>query len=110
MPWLIQDVRGDVLNELAAAAAQREQANSEVVEVRSGVGNVHQDRSQLRPVDEDALDLADPYDPPPEALAAAQREMANLAPEDRAVAELMGEGVRETAAYAEVLSGKGTSA
>jgi hypothetical protein len=36
-------------------------------------------------------------------LAAAQREAATLSAEDRAVVELMGEGVRETAAYAEVL-------
>jgi hypothetical protein len=108
LAWLVQDARGDVLNELASSAARHERLEGdrpggEVVELRPGERNVFQDRAQVHPVEDDALDRADPHDLPAERLEAIRQELRSLEPLDRAVAELIGEGVRETAAYSEVL-------
>jgi hypothetical protein len=103
LAWLALDARGDVLNELASARARRETVNVASVEVRGATGNVFTEAAQLRPVEEEALDRADPYDLPPDSLAMIREHAAAFSPEEIAVIELMGEGVRETAAYAEVL-------
>lgn len=108
LAWLAKDVRGDILNELSSATAQHERlegkrTGGEVVELRPGQRNVFQDRAQVYPVEDDALDRADPHDLTPESLEAIRRELRSLEPSERAVAELIGAGVRETAAYSEVL-------
>lgn len=103
LPWLALDARGDVLNEVVSARARRETVDVAVVEVRGSAGNVFTEPAQLRPVEEEALDHADPYDLPAEMLATIREHAASFSAEELAVIELMGEGVRETAAYAEVL-------
>jgi hypothetical protein len=103
LSWLALDARGDVLNELTSAGARRERADITTVEVRGATGNVFTEAAQLRPVEEEALDRADPYDLPPNELATIRKHAAAFSPEEAAVIELMGEGVRETASYAEVL-------
>jgi hypothetical protein len=101
--WLVLDARGDVLNELTSARGRREIVDVATVELRGATGNVFTEAAELRPVEEEALDHADPYDVPTDVLASIREHAAALSPEDAAMIELMGEGVRETAAYAEVL-------
>lgn len=103
LAWLALDARGDVLNELASARARRETVDVATVELRGATRNVFTEAAQLRPVEEEALDRADPYDLPPDSLATIREHAAAFSPEEIAVIEQMGEGVRETAAYAEVL-------
>jgi hypothetical protein len=103
LAWLTLDARGDVLNELASARARREVVDVATVELRGGTGNVFTEAAALSSVEEEALDHADPYDLPPDVLATIREHAAGFSPEDAAMIELMGEGVRETAAYAEVL-------
>jgi len=103
LSWLVLDARGDVLNELASAHARHETADTAVVEVRGSAGNVFIEPALLRPVEEEALDHADPYDLSPETLATIREHVIAFSAEELAVIELMGERVRETAAYAEVL-------
>ncbi len=103
LAWLALDARGDVLNELASARSRREVVDIAVVELRGAAGNVFTEASVFRPVDEEALDNADPHDLSADVLATIREHAAGFSPEDAAMIELMGEGVRETAAYAEVL-------
>jgi hypothetical protein len=103
LAWLALDARGDVLNELASARARREVVDTAAVELRGATGNVFREAGAIRSVEEEALDNADPYDLPEDVLAAIREHAAAFSPEDAAMIELMGEGVRETAAYADVL-------
>lgn len=103
LAWLALDARGDVLNEIASARSRREVVDIAVVELRGAAGNVFTEASTFRPVDEEALDSADPHDLPAGVLETIREHAAGFSPEDFAMIELMGEGVRETAAYAEVL-------
>ena len=49
------------------------------------------------------LDALDPFDVSPEVLDAARAELANFSELDRRLLDLLAQGVRETAPYAEVL-------
>lgn len=111
LPYLWQDVRGDLLNELerrtvsisdgyeSAAErpqrARRETPDSDAVEVERDHRNP--------PVDEEVLDAIDPYDLPAVLVERARTELSRFDTRDLALLELLGGGVRETAPYAEVL-------
>lgn len=101
--WLAMDAIGDLRNEAGSAAARRERTDSDVVELRSASRNPLLDEPQTASVEESALDAADPYDLPPAIVDAVRAAVAEYSAEDIAVIELMGQGVRETAAYAAVL-------
>lgn len=74
-----------------------------VVELKGSARNVFTEPAQHQSVEEEALDRVDPYDLPAEILAMIREHAASFSTEERAVIELMGEGVRESAAYADVL-------
>jgi hypothetical protein len=103
LAWLALDARGDVLNELASAHSRREVVDIALVELRGATRNASTEETAFRPVEEEALDSADPHDLPAGVLETIRAHAARFSPEDAAMIELMGEGVRETAAYAEVL-------
>lgn len=112
LSYLYQDVRGDLLNELEKrtiaiagaidggdsgrpARTRRELPSSEVLEVEG-------DRRNL-PVEEEVLDAMDPFDLPPAVVERAKGALDGFDDRDRALLDLLGGGVRETSAYAEVL-------
>jgi len=103
LAWLALDARRDVLNDLDSARARRETVDVTIVEVRGGTGNVFTEPAQLRSVEEEALDHTDPFDLPPETVAVIRKRAKSFSAEELSVIELMGEGVRDTAAYADVL-------
>lgn len=111
LPYLWQDVRGDLLNEVERRTvpvpdgyeargekprrARREVPDSDAVEV---------ERDHRNPsVDEEVLDAIDPYDLPREVVERARTELGQFDQRDQALLELLGGGVRETTPYAEVL-------
>jgi hypothetical protein len=91
--YLAMAVRGDLLN--ADRAANREQGRRADFNVELAVegGNT----------EEEALNRLDPFDRPPEDLAAARAALADLDGTDRRLLQLMADGVRATGAYAAVL-------
>lgn len=95
LAYLYRDVRGDLLNEQAAARRVREQPAGELVEVQEPAGNPG--------VEEEVLDALDPFDAPPDLLEAGRAELERFDARDRELLDLMLHGVRETSAYAEVL-------
>jgi RNA polymerase sigma-70 factor (ECF subfamily) len=103
LAWLALDADGNVRNELASAVERREHPGAEVVELHGATRNVFMDPAQVLPVEDEALDAADPYDLPPQIIAAVRAEADHYSEEDLAVIGLLGEGVRETAAFAAVL-------
>lgn len=103
LTWLAMDAIGNVRNELASAANRRERAGGEIVELQGYERNVLIDRGQIVPVEDEALDAADPYDLPPQIIEAVRTEASSLRADELAVIELLAEGVRETAAFAAVL-------
>jgi hypothetical protein len=103
LAWLALDAGGNVRNELASATARHEYPGAEVVELHGAARNVFKEPAQVLSVEDEALDAADPYDLPPQILAAVRAETDHYCAEDLAVIELLGEGVRETAAFAAVL-------
>jgi len=97
LAFLYRDVEGDRKNELASLGSRRahELPDSEVVDVSA-------DRRNLG-MDEEVLDALDPFDMPREILEAARSEVAGFSDQDRQLLVLIGDGVRETVAYSEVL-------
>lgn len=111
LPYLWQDVQGDLLNDAERRTvpmadgyestgerprrARREVPDSDAVEV---------ERDHRNPsVDEEVLDVIDPYDLPPALVERARTELGRFDQRDQALLDLLGGGVRETAPYAEVL-------
>jgi RNA polymerase sigma-70 factor, ECF subfamily len=101
--WLAMDVVGDVQNEAMSAATRREAADSAAVELRSVSRKSFLDEAESASVEEVALDGVDRFDLDPDVAAAVRDAVSEYSPEDLAVIELIGQGVRETAAYSEVL-------
>jgi hypothetical protein len=111
LPYLWQDVRGDLLNEVERGTvavtdghestgerprrARREVPDSDAVEVERDHRNP--------PVDEEVLDAIDPYDLPPAVVERARTELGRFDQRDQALLDLLGGQVRETTPYAEVL-------
>jgi hypothetical protein len=97
LAFLYRDVEGDRKNELASLASRRahELPDSEAVDVASAGRNPG--------TEEEVLDALDPFDVPREMLEAARSEAATLSEQDRRLLMLIGDGVRETVAYAEIL-------
>ncbi|MDA8282171.1 MAG: hypothetical protein M0Z42_02470 [Actinomycetota bacterium] len=111
LPYLWQDIRGDLLNEVERGTvevadghesaeerprrARREVPDSDAVEV---------ERDHRNPsVDEEVLDAIDPYDLPPALVERARTELGRFDQRDQALLDLLGGRVRETTPYAEVL-------
>jgi hypothetical protein len=97
LAFLYQDVNGDIVNERDRRARLRrhEEPDSAVVEL------VGADRNPGP--EEEVLDDMDPFDMAPAVLARAREEIAPMDSQDRQLIELLGDGVRATSAYAEVL-------
>lgn len=112
LPFLWQDIRGDLLNEVerctVPVADREKQAGSEPPRRQrreipdSDAIEVGQDRRNPA-VDEEVLDAIDPYDIPPTLVEQARAELGRFDQRDQALLELLGAGIRGTAAYAEVL-------
>ncbi len=112
LPYLWEDVQGDLLNEVehrtVPVADHHEPAASEPPrrqrrEIPDGVTvEVERDRRNP-PVDEEVLDAVDPFDMPPALVERARAELGRFDQRDQALLELLGAGIRETAPYAEVL-------
>jgi len=103
LSWLAMDAIGDIRNEATSASARRESPDSEVVELRTGSRKSFLDEVDSTSAEEGALDRLDRFDLPPEVVSSVREAVGEYEPEDFAMIELMGQGVRETAAYAEVL-------
>ncbi len=101
--WLWMDVVGDIQNEATSAVIRREAADSETVELRSVSRKSLLDEAESASVEEVALDALDRFDLDPAVAAAVREAVSDYTPEDIAMIELIGQGVRETAAYSEVL-------
>lgn len=97
LAYLWQDINGDLRNELSAQARRRER------EVPDSPSVELFDRERNPGVEEEALDAVDPFDAPAELVQAAREEAARLNEQDQELVKLISEGVRETAAYAELL-------
>jgi RNA polymerase sigma-70 factor (ECF subfamily) len=101
--WLSMDVLGDIQNEATSAVTRREAADSEAVELRSVSRKSLLDEAESASVEEVALDAVDRFDLDPDVAVAIREAVNDYGPEDLAVIELIGQGIRETAAYSEVL-------
>ena len=97
LAYLAMDVRGDVKNALASAGRRRrhELVDSEIVELERSDGNVS--------VEDEVLNSLEPLDVRDELLSAAKDAIAELPPQDRQLLQLIVDGVRSTASYADVL-------
>jgi hypothetical protein len=96
LAYLYQDVEGDRKNALAGLARRRLRESPAIeVELSSAGGNLS--------VEQEVLDGVDPFDVSLAALDAARAELASFSELDRRLLDLLGQGVRETAPYAEVL-------
>lgn len=96
--YLAMDIEGDVRNELVTRRrqqARQEPLEEEVVELRSRDRNVT--------VEDEALDAMDPFDLPQAQVDAARRLLGELAPRDRELAQLVADGVRSYAVWANTL-------
>ena len=111
MPYLWQDIRGDLLNEVerctVAVADGHESAGERPRRARREVPDsdaVEVERDHRNPsVDEEVLDAIDPYDLPPALVERARTELGRFDQRDQALLDLLGGRVRETTPYAEVL-------
>jgi hypothetical protein len=97
LAYLWQDVAGDLKNEWASRSRLRrhEAPASDDVELTEPARNLS--------VEEEVLDALDPFDVPLALLEAARQEAARFSDTDRKLLALLTDGVRSTAAYAEVL-------
>lgn len=112
LPYLWQDIQGDLLNEVerrtvgssehhepadaAPRRRRREIPDTEALEVERDCRNP--------PVDEEVLDAIDPFDMPAALVDQARAELGRFDRRDHALLGLLAAGVRETAPYAEVLA------
>ena len=97
LAYLWRDVAADLKNEWASASRRRchETPTGDTIELHEPARNLS--------VEEEVLDALDPFDVPPALLEAARQEAARFSATDRRLLDLLTEGVRATAAYAEVL-------
>jgi DNA-binding CsgD family transcriptional regulator len=96
--YLAMDAEGDVKNELAKRRpeiAHGDVGDGAFVELASREGN--------RVVEEEALDAVDPFDRSPAQVDAARELLRQLSPRDRELAQLVVDGVRSYAAWADIL-------
>jgi hypothetical protein len=112
LPFLWQDIQGDLLNEVERrtvpvadhhvweASGSRRRQRREIP--NSDELEVERDRRNP-PVDEEVLDAIDPFDMPPALVERARAELGRFDQRDQALLELLGGGTRETTPYAEVL-------
>jgi hypothetical protein len=92
--YLAMAVRGDLANALAANARRHAREQAPDIEVDVEGGNT----------EEEALERLDPFDRAPHEVASARAALAALGDRDRHLLELIADGVRATAPYAEALS------
>jgi hypothetical protein len=97
LAYLWRDVAGDLKNEWERRIRVREQESSS----RAAVGLGTADRNPT--VEEEVLDTVDPFDVPVVVLERARVQLSRFSEQDRQLIMLLGEGVRSTAPYAEVL-------
>jgi hypothetical protein len=97
LAYLWRDVAGDLKNEWKHASRRRghETPASDTVELREPARNLS--------VEEEVLEALDPFDVPPALLEEARQEVARFSGTDHRLLALLTDGVRDTAAYAEVL-------
>lgn len=96
--YLAMDIDGDVKNELKKrqpVAMSGEVIEQELVEV--GI------RERNLTAEDEALDGLDPFDLPQETVAAARRQLAQLSPRDRELAQLVVDELRSYAVWADKL-------
>jgi RNA polymerase sigma-70 factor (ECF subfamily) len=91
--FLAMDVAGDVKNELRRM--RREVPASDSVELSRARGNDD--------VEDTVLDAVDPFDLPRAIVAKARDALDGFDEQDRSILGLLSDGVRSTAAYAEIL-------
>lgn len=97
LAYLWRDIEGDRKHAISSATTRaRKVPKWAVLELAPTGRNLG--------VEEEVLDALDPFDVPEELLQAARSELEGFSDQDREFLMLLGEGVRETAPYAEVLS------
>ena len=96
--YLAIDAAGDVKNELEKR--RPEIANDEVVE-QTLVELGFRDRNLT--MEEEALDALDPFDQPQATVEAVRRQLGELTPRDRELAQLVADEVRSYAVWADAL-------
>jgi hypothetical protein len=97
LAYLWQDVTGDLKNEWDKSARLRKQESpdSAVVELSAADRNLS--------VEEEVLDAMDPFDVPPAILERARDQLSRFSEQDQQLIALLGEAVRSTTPYAEIL-------
>ena len=97
LAFLYRAVEGDRKNEVAKLAArrQRETPSDAIIDIAADSRNPG--------VEEEVLDALDPFDRSSEAVEAALADLARFSEQDRRLLELIADGIRATAAYAEIL-------
>ena len=97
LAYLWQDVTGDLKNEWERRIRVREQESSSLAAV--GLGTAERNPT----VEEEVLDTVDRFDVPTVVLERAREQLGRFSEQDRQLIMLLGEGVRSTTPYAEVL-------